>query len=166
MAGGLPKALDVLVQPTRREFLLGGRLVLYLDRPEYRAAFEAPRFSVVLGRSQDLACYIGVEEVTLVRADAGYFEHTILPFGFRRRTGRGVTVLMPRYIGPPPLREATFDRFIILQERVFLSPQGDREIAGRYMVNLEGEPLELWVDPDSPEWDGMRRAIWLEPFVA
>lgn len=160
------KALDATVQPTRREFLLGARLVLYLNRLDLAEAFLAPKFPVVLGRSQDLACYTRVEEVTLERSDRGYFENTILPFEFRRRTARGITVLMPRYVGPPPLREAVFDRFVVLKEPVYYLPPGEGDrFASRQMIYLDGEPLELWVDPDSPERYGMRCAVWFDGFA-
>jgi CRISPR-associated protein Cas5t len=165
MVGGHPVALDATVQPTRRQFLLGARLLLYLDQPRYRDRFEVPQFPVVLGRSQDVACYVRVEEVTLVPADRAYFEHTILPFEFRRRTGRGTTVLMPRYVSPPPARDAHFDPFIVLQERVFYDPQGGGEADGSLMLAVDRQPLDLLVDPESQEHRGMRRAVWLEKFV-
>lgn len=161
------KCLDVTVQPTKREFLLGAQLTLYLNRVDFAESFLAPKFPVVLGRSQDLACYTKVEELTLERADRGYFEATILPFEFRRRTARGVTVLMPRYIGPPPFREAEFDRYVLLLDTVFYLPpdEGDR-FGSRQMIHLDAEPLELWVDPDSPERDGMHRIVWFHDFVS
>ena len=161
-----PKTLDATVQPTRREFLLGARLTLYLDRPDLADAFLAPKFPVVLGRSQDLACYAAVNRITLERADRGYFENTVLPFEFRARTARGVTVLMPRYVGPPPLREATFDRFLVLKETIYYLPRGESNPEEPCeMIHLDGEPLEIWVDPGSPEKRGMRRIVWLDSFV-
>jgi hypothetical protein len=33
------------------------------------------------------------------------------------------------------------------------------------MIHLDGEPLEIWIDPDSPEKRGMRRIVWLDSFV-
>jgi len=160
------KALDATVQPTRREFLLGARLTLYLDRPDWADAFLAPKFPVVLGRSQDLACYAAVSRVTLERSDRGYFENTILPFEFRDRIARGVTVLMPRYVGPPPLREAFFDRFIVLNEAVYYLPPGEREMDGaRQILHVDGKPMEIWIDPDSPEKRGTRRVVWFDGFV-
>jgi CRISPR-associated protein Cas5t len=160
------KALDATIQPTRREFLLGVRLTLYLDRPELADAFLAPKFPVVLGRSQDLACYAAVNRIVLERSDRGYFEDTVLPFEFRARTARGVTVLMPRYVGPPPLREAIFDRFVVLKEAIYHLPPGESNPGEpREMIHLDGEPLEIWIDPDSPEKRGMRRIVWLDSFV-
>lgn len=161
-----PKSLDATVQPVHREFLLGAKLTLYLDRLDLADAFMAPKFPVVLGRSQDLACYTRVEEVILQRSDRGYFENTILPFAFRRRTARGTTVVMPRYVGPPPLREAIFDRFVVLRESVYYLPPGEGgRFTSRQMLHLDGEPLDLWVDPDSPERHGMRCAVWFDGFV-
>jgi len=160
------KALVATVQPTRREFLLGVRLILYLNRLDLASAFLAPTFPVVLGRSQDLASYIRVEEITLTRSDRGYFEATILPLEFRRRTARGVTVLMPRYVSPPPLREAAFDRYIVLQDRLYCGARGDGDRFGsRDMLRFEGENVELLIDPDSPEWAGAHRALAFHGFV-
>lgn len=167
LPSGEPRVLDATVQPTRRQFLLDARLTLYVDRLDLRPAFEVPAFPVVLGRSQDLACYTRVEEVELERSDRGYFEGTILPFEFRARTGRGITVLMPRYIAPPPRRDATFERFIVLREPVYQAPPGVEEPSGsQRLLNSTEWPSELWVDPDSPERAGMRRAVWLIAFVS
>jgi CRISPR-associated protein Cas5t len=167
LPGGEPSAVNASVQPTRRQFLLGARLTLYLDRLDYRPAFEVPAFPVALGRSQDLASYTRVDEVELERSDRGYFEHTILPFEFRTRTGRGVTILMPRYIAPPPARDAAFERFVVLREPVYQAPPEVAEPSGnRRLLSGPGDPLEVWVDPESPERAGMRRVVWLTPFLS
>ena len=161
-----PTVLNATVQPTRREFLLGTRLVLYLNQIDLADAFLQPRFPVVLGRSQDLACYRKVEEATLERSDRGYFEATILPSHFRRRTARGTTVLMPRYIGPPPQREAIFDRFIILRDRVYYLPVEAGNLFGsRQVLHIKNEPLELWIDPQSPEKHKTHRIVWFHSFT-
>lgn len=151
-------------QPVRRQFLFDARLTLYLDAPELESFFREPRFSVVLGRSQDLACYSAIETVTLQPADRGYYEHTILPADYRRRTGRGVTVLMPSYIAPPPMREPEFRPFIILAERIYSGP--GTGLGNRQMLTIEGEDRTMLVDPDSPEWNGARRALYFHPFKA
>jgi len=161
-----PQGVHGTAQPTHREFLLGVRMLLYVNRLDLADAFHNPKFPVILGRSQDLACYGAIQEVALERADRGYFEGTILPFDFRKRTARGVTVLMPRYVGPPPWREATFDRFVQLRDRVYCRPPGEEGRFGtREMVRFDGEDLELWVDPASPEWDGAHRALAFHTFV-
>ena len=160
------KTLDATVQPVRREFLLGVHLTLYLDRLDLAEAFLQPRFPVVLGRSQDLACYTKIEEVTLEQSDRGYFAETILPADFRKRTARGVTVLMPRYVDPPPFRKATFAPFIVLQDWVYCgSPEAGDRFSSRQLLHLQNEPLTLWVDPQSPEKHGVHRAVWFHTFM-
>ena len=138
-------------------------MTLYIDRPDLADAFQNPRFTVVLGRSQDLAFYSRVEIANLVSADRGYYEDTILPADFRRRTGRGVTVLMPRYVGPPPRREASFDRYIVLREPIY--DGSDVDLGTRQVLRIAGEPNEVLVDPDSPEWHGAHRALAFHSFV-
>jgi CRISPR-associated protein Cas5t len=147
------------VQPTRRQFLFDCRLTLYLDRLDLEQAFWSPRFPVILGRSQDLACYVSIGTVDLEPAERGYYEDTILPGEFRRRTGRGVTVLMPRYISPPPRRDAAFDRYILLRERIYDGPATENDLGTRQMIRSADEDVRLLVDPDSPEWRGAHRAL-------
>ena len=167
--GEYPVSVAVSIQPTRREFLFNVRLDLYLDYPDLDGlakAFAEPRWPVVLGRSQDLACYRNIQVVELEPSPKGYYEDTLLPFRLRYRTGRGVTLYMPRYVGPPPFREATFDRFIALAGRV-LDPGPD--VAGGddadVLLRLDGKDETLWVDPYSPEWRGARRALAFHRFV-
>jgi CRISPR-associated protein Cas5t len=158
-----PSSTNATIQPTHREFLFGCRLTLYIQPPDLADAFQNPRFAVVLGRSQDLAFYTHVEVVNLLSADRGYYEDTILPADYRRRTSRGVTVLMPRYIGPPPRREASFDRYIVLRERIYDGPGID--LGTRHVVRIADERNEVLVDPGSEEWHGAHRAVAFHSFV-
>jgi CRISPR-associated protein Cas5t len=160
-----PSSTNAIVQPTRRQFLFGCRMTLYLDAPQFRDAFTNPKFIVVLGRSQDLASYLRVDEVDLIQSDRGYYEHTILPAEFRRRVGRGTTVLMPRYVAPPPMREATFEKYIVLKERLYDGPEPDDILGSRQMLRIEGETPEILIDPDTPEWHGAHRALVFHSFV-
>ncbi|PJF25598.1 MAG: type I-B CRISPR-associated protein Cas5, partial [Phototrophicales bacterium] len=70
---------EVALKPLVRELLFQPRLTLYLDRPDWEAAFRTPRYVVTLGRSQDLMRCASVQRVTLVRAPQAYAEHTLLP---------------------------------------------------------------------------------------
>ena len=156
-----PTSVQATVQPHLRDFLFKPRLVLYVNRCDWADAFKAPVFCVVLGRSQDLACVIKVEEIELEERNGAYFEHTLLPFSYRPYVAVGTTVLMPRMIGPPPERQAQFDRFITLhRERlfggVFANPGGVPPV--RRML---GSPQEhsWWVDPDSPTDRDVQRAV-------
>jgi CRISPR-associated protein Cas5t len=156
-----PLAVGGAVQPTPREFLFGADLTLYLQPADLALAFRSPVFPVVLGRSQDLASIISVQEIDLMPARGAYFENTLLPFSWRPRTGFGATVLMSRFISPPPEREPVFDRYVVLRrgDRVF---GGEAEIGtapARRLMGFEKEPSEWWVDPASKPDHGVHRGV-------
>jgi CRISPR-associated protein Cas5t len=155
----LQKTTEATVQPHSRDFLFDVTLELYLDPPELAEAFRSPVFTVVLGRSQDLASVRRVEIVDLPRADAGYVEQTILPGRLRRQLPWGVTTLMPRYIGPPPERQPTFEPYIVLQDRIYVGTAGAS--SARRFLKIDGEEsLEWFVDSSTPEDSGGRRLLW------
>ncbi len=155
--GDLPRAMEGPVNPFRREVLFLPRLTLYLNRPEWIDAFRSPSYAVVLGRSQDLFTYTAIDTVELEEADEAYFEHTLLPYDVNRHTGRGFAVLMPRYIDGANRRQPTFERYVVIQERVATTTDflyfGDRP-PGRFLI-----------DPDSPEHNGLRRGLSFLGFV-
>jgi CRISPR-associated protein Cas5t len=152
------------VQPTLRDFLFRLDLTLYLLPSELGAAFLRPVFPVVLGRSQDLASVVSVEEVEVESAPTAYFSGTLLPFSWRARTGFGTTVLMPRFITPPPERQASFGQYIVL-------PADRLVFAGRTGVSgskrlLQTDASETWpIDPTSEERDGGKRGLVWHAFV-
>jgi CRISPR-associated protein Cas5t len=153
-------SVQATVQPHLREFLFRPRLTLYLDPPELEAAFRAPRFCVILGRSQDLAAIVGVEEVELEEAEGAYLEHTLLPFSYRELVGFGVTVMMPRYIAPPPARQPYFERFIVLRERVYGGKvEGGEGLGARRLLAREGGRGRWWVDPSTAKAYGVQRGV-------
>ncbi len=154
----LEKTTEAMVQPHQRDFLFDVRLELYLDPPELADAFKSPVFTVVLGRSQDLASIQRVESVELLPAEKGYFERTILPGDFRPRLPWGVTTLMPRFIGPAPERRAAFAPYIVLRDRVYAGYDED-EVSKR-ILNYEGESDQWWTDPTTADDRGGRRLLW------
>jgi CRISPR-associated protein Cas5t len=156
----LPVSVQATVQPHLRDFLFKPRLTLYLDPPEFSKAFRSPVFCVVLGRSQDLAQIVSVEETDLEPADGAYLEHTLLPFSFRTAARFGVTVLMPRYIEPPPERRAHFERFISLRDRLFAGvvEQGEG-LGSRYLIERQGDVTQWLIDPSTVSYHGVHRAV-------
>lgn len=156
----LPVSVQATVQPHLRDFLFKPRLTLYIDPPEFSKAFRSPVFCVVLGRSQDLAQIVSVEETDLEPADGAYLEHTLLPFSFRAAARFGVTVLMPRYIEPPPERRAHFERFISLHDRLFAGvvEQGEG-LGSRRLIERQGDFTQWLVDPSTVSYHGVRRAV-------
>ncbi len=152
----MPKVMQGTMNPFDREVLFMPRLTLYLNRPEWIDAFRSPRYAVVLGRSQDLFTYTSVEAIDLEEADEAYFEHTLLPYDTNRHTGRGYAVLMPRYIDGAERRRPTFERYVVVQERV---PSTD------FLYFGKRPPGRFLVDPDSPEHEGLRRGLSFLGFV-
>jgi CRISPR-associated protein Cas5t len=111
---GFVANVEIQTEPLEREVLFRPRLTLYVDAPaalhrQFVAACAAPRYPVLLGRSQDLGNYRAVQEVVLERRDCGFFDHTILPASYSTRAG--ILVLMPRFIFPES-REPTWRQYI------------------------------------------------------
>lgn len=142
---GYPKAMEGQVNPFRRSILFRPRLTLYLNRPEWAEAFRHPRYTVALGRSQDLFFYTQVEVLDLVPAERAYLEHTLLPYSFAQRTAQGVVVLMPRFLDFSQNRYPSFERYVVLHRRIHTED----------LLQVSGEPEPTWwVDPTTPEDKG------------
>ncbi len=134
-----PKRAEGAVNPFQRDVLFQPKLSLYLNKTEWLESFRNPAYAVVLGRSQDLFSYTDVRVIDAPEVPA-YVEHTLLPFGFQGPS-RGNSVVMPRFIHYERGREAEFEPYIVVQDRIF-----------------PAEPLP--VDPESDERlapDGQRR---------
>jgi CRISPR-associated protein Cas5t len=172
-AGKTKVSYDITVQPHQRDFLFDCSLTLYLKSErleELRNAFRQPVFCVNLGRSQDLASIRRVEEIELAVADSCYLESTLLPFeSMRLRTGRGITAVMPKYIGPPPLRDPLFERYVVLQQRIFAGPLAQiPSIAevDRMLKRADAADSDAWlVDASTGDDRGMRRGVVFHGFV-
>jgi CRISPR-associated protein Cas5t len=151
-----PKVLEGNVNPFRRSLLFQPRLVLYVNRPDWESAFRSPRYAVVLGRSQDLFSYTSVTRLRLEEAPRAYFEATLAPYDLARRTGRGVVVLMPRFLDYSRNRAPHFDRYVVLRDRVYADE----------LVRFPGEPTETYlVDPTAPVVGGRSLGLLFHSFV-
>jgi CRISPR-associated protein Cas5, Tneap subtype len=62
-----------------REFLVMPRLTLYLP-PEWESVFRCPRYSLLLGRTQDVATVEDLKPATLEPVPAGVVSGVLLPF--------------------------------------------------------------------------------------
>ncbi len=151
----LPKVLQGAVNPFKRALLFRPRLVLYLNRPEWEAAFHSPRYPVVLGRSQDLFTYFSVSTVELVRAEKAYFEHTLAPYQATLQMASGYALTMPRFLDYTRNRRPSFARYIVLNRRV------------SDLLRFEGAPapVDFWVDPTTAEVNGAHLGLWFHSFV-
>ncbi|MEW6276201.1 MAG: CRISPR-associated protein Cas5 [Bacillota bacterium] len=151
----LPKVLEGNVNPFKRAILFRPRLVLYLNRPEWEAAFRRPRYAVVLGRSQDLFTYTRVETVELAQGEQAYFEHTIAPYRLARHTGRGIALLMPRYLDYAHNRAPQFSRYILLQKRVY----------SKEFIQYAQTRLQFYVDSAAPDDQGVPLGLFFHTFT-
>jgi CRISPR-associated protein Cas5t len=159
--------------PFNRELLFRPRLTLYLSALDLFTAFQQPHFAVCLGRSQDLMTYCSVKRIELQRAQAGYFEHTLLPHWMAPQLGTTtVSVTMSRYIRPN--RTVVFAPFAMIREpalwpapaKQYQSVFGDDE--DEETLLLETDPVDLWIDPESkshPKYPERKRAVWFHRFV-
>lgn len=157
-AGPQRATTEITVQPVLRDFLFDVTLTLYLP-PDLGAAFRAPVHTLVLGRSQDLAEVLAVDDIDLERPGRARLEHTLLPFALRPAVRFGTTVLLSSHITEPPAREAAFTRYISLHEPVFL---GDGADPNRRFMQVDGLSLDdLHLDPTIADDDGFARGVWI-----
>ncbi|MBI1298732.1 type I-B CRISPR-associated protein Cas5 [bacterium] len=154
----ITKVLEGNVNPFDRELLFRPRLVLYINQPEWIDAFRSPRYAVVLGRSQDLFTYTSIEVIDLEQADRAYFEHTLAPHEMALQFGRGISVLMPRYVDNERNRAPTFQQYVMLQNRVHL-PDSER----LQFSNVSYGPY--WIDPSSAVDKGSHLGLPFLTFV-
>ncbi|HKX26236.1 MAG TPA: type I-B CRISPR-associated protein Cas5, partial [Blastocatellia bacterium] len=147
--------LEGTINPFKRNFFFRPRLTLYLNRPDWVDYFRHPRHPVVLGRSQDLATYTRVAIVELVKRTEVYFEHTLLPFRWSVHTGRGIVLTMPRFLDYENNREPLFDRFVALLGLDFT----------QNWMRYEQQPINHWVDPETPERQGVQRGLVFHQFL-
>lgn len=154
----IPKVLEGNVNPFERHLLFQPKLTLYINRPEWESAFRSPRYAVVLGRSQDLFTYTNVSLVDLEQTERAYFEHTLVPHEMALQMGRGVTVLMPRFVDNTNNRQPTSERYVVVQERVVL-PNDEQPRFG----HLSYGPY--WVDLTAPFVKDVPRGLAFLSFV-
>lgn len=149
-----PKVLEATPNPFNREILFFPRLTLYLNRPEWAAAFRHPRYAVCLGRSQDLFTYRRVEVVDLVQPAEVVLEHTLLPYDYASYTAAGQSVLMPRWIDYTDKRFPVFERYVVLHRRIYT----------RQFLRFAGQPPldPWWADPTEEPHEGiLPGVVWL-----
>jgi CRISPR-associated protein Cas5t len=152
-----PKVLEGAVNPFKRTMLFRPRLILYLNRPEWESAFRSPRYTVVLGRSQDLFTYTSVSVIELGQSETAYFEHTLAPYQATLQMASGYALLMPRFLDYINNRRPTFARYVLLTRRVFSQDF-------KYFEGLTTK-MDFWIDPTSPEVNGAHLGLWFHTFV-
>ena len=151
-----PKVMEGKVNPFERELLFRPSLTLYINQPEWEEAFCSPHYAVALVSSQDLFNYTQITTVELEQVESAYFEHTLAPHEMALQFGRGIALTMPRYLDYARNRLPTFGQYLALQDRVFVPRDLDFQFE-----NMQYGPY--WVDPTSPEVQGMHLGL---PFLS
>jgi CRISPR-associated protein Cas5t len=166
---GYVKNIDVQTNVLPRQILLHPRLILYLDAgertEEWVSFFRSPRYPVLLGRSQDLAAYRTVEIVELERSEFGYFENTILPWTMRDRLPDGTTFQMPRFIDPQARQAVTWERYVILERRLWWPSKEVEPPKGVKSAMPHDGDGPMWIDPQSPAFGPGRRIVMWHSWV-
>ena len=114
-----------------REMLINPKLTLYIIAPNSNAvynAFREPKYTLLLGRSQDLVSVRTVTKVNLKIADSGRLSPGLLPHGLREYIPEGISINMPRFINPENRHEINWDWFIALEQPAKLAPNQKPEI--------------------------------------
>lgn len=152
---GYPKVLEGAVNPYKRAMLFEPKLVLYINKPEWKQYFCTPKYPVALGRSQDLFTYTEIKVVRLEQASHAYFEHTLAPFEFTMKTTKGYTVLMPRFLDYANRRSPVFERYVVLNRRIHSSD----------LLTVVGDEGPFWVDAESCTDNGCHLGLLFHTFI-
>lgn len=109
--------LDAKSNINRREFLVQPELYLYTPEMWLREAFERPRYTLLMGRSSDLATVKSIDEIELeIRSETTY-QNTILPFPDPQLYGQ-VQALPTHFTAEIPRRQCGMRAFCLITEPI------------------------------------------------
>ncbi len=160
--GEVRATTEITVQPVARDFLYDVTLVLYVPT-SIGQAFRRPVYTMTLGRSQDLAEVVAVEDIALERPKKARIEHTLLPRSVRPCVWSGSTVLLSRHVSEPPQRNVVFAQYIVLHDPVFFGGGADTT---HTFDRVDGIALDdLWSDPTVVDDEGYARGVWMHRLI-
>ena len=109
--------LDAKSNVNRREFLVQPELYLYTPEMWIREIFERPHYSLLMGRSSDLATVKSIEEIELESKSETTYQNTILPFPDPQLHGQ-VQALPTHFTADIPRRQCGTRAFCLITERI------------------------------------------------
>lgn len=109
--------LDAKPNINRREFLVQPELYLYTPEMWLKEAFERPHYSLLMGRSSDLATVKSIDEVVLERKSETTYQNTILPFPDQQLHGQ-VQALPTHFTTEIPRRPCGTRVFCLITEKI------------------------------------------------
>ena len=99
----------------RREFLVQPELYLYTPEIGLKDALERPRYTLLMGRSSDLATVKSIEEIELENRSETIYCNTILPFPDAQLHGQ-VQALPTHFTAEIPRRQCGIRPFYLVTE--------------------------------------------------
>ncbi|MDE0397714.1 MAG: type I-B CRISPR-associated protein Cas5b [Candidatus Poribacteria bacterium] len=101
----------------KREFLVQPELYLYTPEVWLREAFERPRYSLLMGRSSDLATVKSIEEIELENKSETTYQDTLLPFPDAQLHGQ-VQALPTHFTAEIPRRPCGTRAYCLITEPI------------------------------------------------
>lgn len=101
----------------RREFLVQPELYLYTPDMWLKEAFERPHYTLLLGRSSDLATVESITEIELARRAETTYQDTLLPFPDAQLYGQ-VQALPTHFTAEIPRRPCGTRAYCLITEKI------------------------------------------------
>ena len=109
--------LDAKANINRREFLVQPELYIYTPEMWLREAFERPRYTLLMGRSSDLATVKSIDEIELESRSETTYQNTILPFPDPQLYGQ-IQALPTHFTAEMPRRQCGTRAFCLITEPI------------------------------------------------
>ena len=163
--------LDAKSNINRREFLVQPQLYLYTPEMWLREAFERPKYTLLMGRSSDLATVKSIEEVQLENRSETTYQNTILPFPDPQLYGQ-VQALPTHFTAEIPRRQCGTRAFCLITEPIKYSgnvlhdPDKDwgvylhERISGDFTVPIEKGNRPVNKDYEVPDVTGKQMPLF------
>ena len=123
--------LDAKSNINRREFLVQPELYLYTPEIWLKDAFERPRYTLLMGRSSDLATVKSIKEIQLQNVSETTYQDTLLPFPDAQLFGQ-VQALPTHFTPEIPRRPCGTRAYCLITERI------------KYTGNVLHDPEKNW----------------------
>ena len=123
--------LDAKSNINRREFLVQPEIYLYTPEMWLKEAFERPRYTLLMGRSSDLATVKSIDEIELEKRSETTYQHTILPFPDPQLYGQ-VQALPTHFTAEIPRRPCGTRAYCLITEPI------------RYQGEVLQDPEKKW----------------------
>ena len=109
--------LDAKSNINKREFLVDPELYLYTPEIWLKEAFERPHYSLLLGRSSDLATVKSIDEIELESRTETTYQDTLLPFPDAQLYGQ-VQALPTHFTAKIPRRPCGTRAYCLITEKI------------------------------------------------